>query len=121
MSEGLILFAHGSRDPEWATPLRRLRRMVEAERAAGAVQLAFLEHMPPTLEEAVRSLASRGIRSIAVAPIFLAAGNHLKRDLPERVAALHRDDASLAIRVLPALGESDDVLSCIGKWIAHAR
>ena len=40
---GLILFAHGARDPRWAEPFERLKRKVEAARPglAGRARLSW--------------------------------------------------------------------------------
>ena len=39
----LVLFAHGSRDPEWARPFEALRARLERRLPATPVVLAFLE------------------------------------------------------------------------------
>lgn len=49
---GLILFAHGARDPGWAAPLHDTVDRVRAEQPDRPVRLAFLEFLAPTLEEA---------------------------------------------------------------------
>jgi Uncharacterized conserved protein len=78
----IVLFGHGARDPEWAGPMRRIRDTVLARADAPKVELAFLEFMSPTLPEAIAALARDGVRKVAVVPVFLAQGGHLKRDLP---------------------------------------
>jgi sirohydrochlorin cobaltochelatase len=49
MSPGLILFAHGARDPRWATPFEAVAAAVRAARPGLPVRLAFLAFMSPTL------------------------------------------------------------------------
>jgi sirohydrochlorin cobaltochelatase len=44
LKEGLVLFAHGSRDPEWARPFERIAAILRERLPATAVGLAFLEH-----------------------------------------------------------------------------
>ena len=52
-TSGLVLFAHGARDPEWAEPFRNIAKRVAATRADLAVKLAFLEFQSPTLADAI--------------------------------------------------------------------
>ena len=56
--QALILFAHGSRDPDWARPLHGLRDAVAALCPQLPVTLAFLEFMEPTLTQVIAQLAS---------------------------------------------------------------
>ena len=77
----LVLFAHGSRDPQWAEPFRAIQRKLAAARPEVAVEVAFLEIMEPTLTDAVEKLAASAHTRITIAPLFMAQGAHLKRDL----------------------------------------
>ena len=49
MSNGLILFAHGARDPRWAEPFEAIAAAVRARAPSVDVRLAFLELMAPDL------------------------------------------------------------------------
>lgn len=120
MSDAIILFAHGSRDPEWAAPLRALQRTVAQRRPDAQVLIAFLELMQPDLPAALAQTAAQGARNATVVPVFLAAGAHLKTDLPRLVEAASIAHPQLAVRVLPPLGENDAVLQALAEWIAGA-
>jgi len=120
MQQALILFAHGARDPEWAAPFRRIQRLV-AERCPGmAVELAFLEIMSPSLAEIVSSLKGAGALRITIAPLFMAQGGHLKHDLPRLLAQLEERHPGLQLRLLPAVGDVEEVLLAISEWLAGA-
>lgn len=114
---GLILFAHGARDPEWAAPFVRIRSLVAASRPALAVELAFLEIMTPSLADAVQRMAIDGIEDITVAPLFMAQGGHLKRDVPHLLDGIREHHPGLELRLLPPIGEVDDILDAIGAWL----
>ena len=62
----LILFAHGARDPEWASPMRRVCAAVRAQAPDLRVELAFLEFMTPELRECAESLLAEGFGRIVV-------------------------------------------------------
>jgi sirohydrochlorin cobaltochelatase len=116
----LILFAHGSRDPEWAQPFRTIQRSIKAKRVGSAVELAFLEFMEPALADSVAALVREGHRSIVVAPLFMAQGGHLRRDLPKILEALRADNPGVAIGLLPAIGDCEPLLEAISDWVVSA-
>jgi sirohydrochlorin cobaltochelatase len=117
-SPAVILFAHGAREPEWARPFEVIRDQL---RAAGmAVELAFLEFMSPSLEEAAARLAGKGIEAVIIVPLFLAQGAHLKRELPAMVAKIRKRHAKTEFRVTPALGEAPEIVAAITEWVQRA-
>jgi sirohydrochlorin cobaltochelatase len=89
-------------------------------RPATRVALAYLEIMRPALDEAVASLVAAGATEIVVAPIFLAPGGHVRRDLPQMIDALRARYPAVALRVLPTVGEAEPMLDAIADWIAAA-
>src|SRR5712691_2965296 len=117
-SSAVILFAHGAREPEWAQPFESVRDRL---RAAGTpVELAFLEFMSPSLDDAATRLADRGIKTVIIVPLFLAQGAHLKRELPAMVAKIRERHAKTEFRVTPALGEAPEIVAAIAEWIQRA-
>lgn len=117
MTTGIILFAHGARDSNWAKPVLRLQRML-AERMPGAmVEPAYLEYMTPTLEGAASALVARGATELSIVPVFIANGGHLKDDLPVRVAAIGAAHPGIEVRIAPPIGEIDTILAAISGWI----
>ena len=74
MSDGLILFAHGARDPEWAAPVRRVQTAIRQRAPSLRVELAFLEFMAPDLAACGADLVAAGCRDIAILPMFIAQG-----------------------------------------------
>lgn len=118
MTVGVVLFAHGSRDPEWAAPFRLLQGLVESRLPAAHVALAFLESAPPALPEAIDSVVARGATSVLVVPLFLAPGGHTRRDLPPLVAAAEARHPGVPMRVAATLGETPAVLAALAAWIA---
>jgi len=105
VKHGLILFGHGSRDPEWARPLREVAARLSAAPSAPRVELAFLEFLEPTLDQACDRLAAEGVTRIAVVPMFIAQSGHVRRDLPAQVDAARVRHPSLLIELATAVGE----------------
>lgn len=116
VQHGLILFAHGARDPEWAEPFEKIRDRIATRHPKAAIALAFLELMQPSLEHAVDALAAQGIARITLVPLFMAQGGHLKKDLPELLRAMAAKHPSVSFRITPAIGEVAHILGAIADW-----
>lgn len=113
MSTALILFAHGARDPEWARPLQAILASLQTQHPTLVARLAFLEFMSPTLEDSVTELVVAGARDIAVVPMFIAQGGHLKRELPLMIEALRASYPLLGLRLSTPVGEHPAVTAAM--------
>ncbi len=87
---GLLLFAHGARDPAWAAPFQAVVAVLTRQRPDLVTRLAFLEFMPPGLEDAAGQLVAAGCTRIDVVPLFLGSSGHVRRDVPPLVEALRQ-------------------------------
>jgi sirohydrochlorin cobaltochelatase len=112
----LVLFAHGSRDPEWARPFEALRARLERRLPDTPIVLAFLEQMQPSLPQAIGTLADRGIERITLLPLFMAQGSHLREELPHIVARACEDNPGVLVRTSAAVGEVESLLQAIADW-----
>lgn len=113
MRRGLLLFGHGARDPRWAEPFEAVARHVRDRDSSVVVELAFLEFMTPTLREAGRSLVDAGCVRIDVVPLFLGAGGHVRKDLPELLAELRVAHAGTRWHLQRTIGEVDGVIAAM--------
>ncbi|MFT3814813.1 MAG: CbiX/SirB N-terminal domain-containing protein [Acidovorax sp.] len=107
MKRGIVLFAHGSRDPLWRAPIEAVRDQVAA--LGLPARCAYLELCAPSLHEAVADLAALGIGHVTIVPMFLGTGRHAREDLPRLVAELRALHPHLSITVQPAIGEDPRV------------
>jgi sirohydrochlorin cobaltochelatase len=112
---GVILFAHGSRDPEWSRPFESVASILAKN---FLVTVAYLELMRPTLAEAVAALAAAGAQSIRVIPMFFGQGGHVKEDLPRLVSELGRAHGDLELVLEKPIGEDPAVIEAIAAAIA---
>ena len=119
-TSALLLFAHGSSDPRWAEPFYKLKAAILARDPDRIVEVAFLERIEPSFESAADALQARGIRHVTVAPLFLAIGGHMRKDLPKLIDAAQQR-TSIEFRVLPALGEVDSLLDATATWVLFAQ
>jgi sirohydrochlorin cobaltochelatase len=118
--KALILFGHGARDSRWREPFDRLAKLWREQHSSTPVELAFLEMMQPSLEEAVASLVSQGASYITVVPVFFGQGGHLRNDFPVLLAACQEKFPQITLSATPAVGEDLAVLQAIVDFSARA-
>ncbi|AMP01342.1 cbiX family protein [Collimonas arenae] len=116
VSQALVLFGHGARDPAWAAPFESLRQLIQGQLPALQVRLAFLELMQPDLPQLLQQLATDGIAEVSVVPVFLGQGGHVRRDLPALIAQARQQYPQMTINVAQAVGEQPDVLNAIAQY-----
>ena len=112
---GLLLFAHGARDPNWALPFEAVRRRVSELAPGIAVTLSFLEFMTPTLVEAGGTLAASGCTRVDIVPLFLGTGGHVRKDLPLLIEALRSTHPQVAWTLQPSIGEAFGVIEAMAS------
>ena len=120
LKEGVVLFAHGSRDPEWSRPFERIAAALAGKLPAVCVGLAFLEY-GPSLDEVLAALVAKGAGSIRVVPLLLGQGGHVKEDLPRLVKSAASAHAGVMVALEKPIGEQPEVVEAIAGAIAAAR
>ncbi len=94
---GVVLVAHGSRDPRAARHTEALTRAVAAAHPEWAVHASYLDHAGPRPLDVLTRLATAGHRRAVLVPLLLTAAYHGKVDVPAVVRAAR--DAGLPIDV----------------------
>ena len=102
---GVILFAHGSRDPLWRLPIDAVAEDMTRRWPHMSVACAFLELTTPDLATTVEALMMQGKTHLRIVPMFLGIGKHAREDLPVLIAELRARHPELHIDVLPSVGE----------------
>jgi sirohydrochlorin cobaltochelatase len=110
---GLILFAHGSRDPAWAAPFEAVAARLRSRRPQCRVVLAYLELMQPDLPTAAASLVQAGCVRIDIVPMFLGTGGHVRRDLPALAQQLRQRQPGVQWSLHAPIGEHPDVIDAM--------
>lgn len=98
---GVVLVAHGSRDPRAAAATSALARAVARAHPSWAVHASYLDHAGP---RPIDVLASLPVRRAVVVPLLLTEAYHGRVDIPAVLA----EASSLPVRVslAPVLGPS---------------
>ena len=105
LGQGLILYAHGARDPRWAAPFEAVAARIRAQQPALPLRLAFLESLSPDLAQAASDLL----------PMFLGPGTHLRRDLPALVQQLRERHPRVCWQLHAAIGEQPAVIDAMAS------
>ncbi|WP_353427887.1 CbiX/SirB N-terminal domain-containing protein [Polynucleobacter sp. MWH-UH19D] len=111
--KAIILFGHGARDIRWREPFDRLAALWRSQHPDTPVELAFLEMMQPSLEEAVSALSIVGASQIIVVPVFFGQGGHLRNDFPALLAACQEKYPEIILSATNAVGDDLAVLQAI--------
>jgi sirohydrochlorin cobaltochelatase len=118
--KGLLLFAHGARDPRWAEPFEAVAARARVLAPDAVVRLAFLEFMAPDIAGAAEDLVGAGCTRVDIVPVFLGAGGHVRRDLPLLLDALRGRHPAVRFTLHPAVGEAAVVIDAMAAAAAQS-
>ncbi len=110
---GILLFAHGSRDPLWHRPFATLAQRIQEASPNTAVACAYLELSTPDLSAAAQAMIAQGVRHIRIVPLFLGMGKHAREDLPRIAQVLCEQHPGVAFELSPAVGEHPLLLDAL--------
>ena len=112
---GIVLFAHGSRDPLWHRPMQTVAQGILQNATGVAVECAYLELSTPDLASACQSLLARGVRTVTIVPLFLGVGKHAREDLPVLVDALRTAHPHIVFELQAAVGEDARLIALLAE------
>ncbi len=118
LQRGIILLAHGSRDPLWRLPIENVAQLISQRDPQLVVGCAYLELTEPGLESAVAVMVSQGLQSVTIVPMFLGLGKHARDDLPVLLQVLQQKHPELEFILQAAIGENPNVLAVIAEIAA---
>jgi sirohydrochlorin cobaltochelatase len=102
---GVVLFAHGSRDPLWRLPIDAVAQNMASQWPNLPVAVAFLELTQPNLPSTIEQMMKQGLSHVRIVPMFLGVGRHAREDLPEIVRGLTEAYPQMRFELVPAIGE----------------
>ncbi|WP_404363095.1 sirohydrochlorin chelatase [Marinobacter sp.] len=102
-SHRIILLAHGSSDRRWCETFEALAAPT-VEAIPGSV-VAYMELSDPSMEKIVADAVAEGCKTFTVLPLFLAAGRHLRKDVPAMIADMEAEHG-IRIQLEAPVGEN---------------
>jgi sirohydrochlorin ferrochelatase len=112
VSARLVVAAHGTRSATGTATTRAFASALAAARPAVPVDLGFLDVASPSLADV---LDARAGEDVVVVPLLLAAGYHVRTDIPAVVAGRR------GVRVAAHLGPNSAVIDAVLDRLMQAR
>ena len=112
---GIILFAHGSRDPLWKLPIEAVARRIRERQTQVLVDCAYLELTTPDLPSVASHMVASGAHHIRIVPMFLGVGRHAREDLPVLVAQLQATHPRIQFELQSAVGENAQMIDLMAQ------
>ena len=111
--QAIILFAHGSRDPQWHQPIQSVAKRIVQRSPTTLVRCAYLELTTPDLPSVAKELIEQGVNRLTVVPMFLGVGRHAREDLPDLIRDLKMQYPTVQINCQCAVGEQPRLLDLL--------
>jgi sirohydrochlorin cobaltochelatase len=99
----IILLAHGSSDPRWCETFEKLAD--PTLQSVPGSRIAYMELAEPAIDTVVSEGVKNGTRSFKIVPLFLAAGRHLRKDVPGMITELEKNHG-VTISLASPIGEN---------------
>lgn len=116
---GIIVLGHGSRRLEANKEVETIAQMLAQRQKNCLVQAAFAEFAEPNLEKAANILVQQQVKEIIIVPLFLTVGNHLHRDIPNRVDQLSALYPQIHFKETKHLGADVLIVQLLEKRISE--
>ena len=116
----LVLLASGSDDPRVAQVIHALRKQIQIQRPELSVNLAFLDHCPPTGPQVVSALANRGLDEIVFVPMDLCSAIETTDQVNSMVDKVKATYPNLRISVSRPIGPSVDLLTLLDQKLRNS-
>jgi len=103
--KALLIVTHGSRDPHSNAEVAALcdQILLDSENSFDLVRPAFLQFAEQDFFKQMDGLTEDGATEVVVLPLFIAAGSHVKKDIPDLVTAAAMRYPDIEIQVMPHL------------------
>lgn len=103
MNHRIILLAHGSSDKRWCDTFEQLASPTLD--AVADSRIAYMELAEPSLDTIITEGTAEGVSQFTIVPLFLAAGRHLRKDVPAMISELEKANG-VTIKLAPPIGEN---------------
>lgn len=121
MRSGILYVVHGSRIPaQNAAMYQLLEKLREQITRVTWQEMAFLEGEERTIERQASQLIEAGCEELIVLPVMLFAGVHIRRDIPQQLAAVQTRFPEVAVRIEQPLGTTQAVYELLRNRLETA-
>ncbi len=119
MKKGLVLLAHGSRNPNWRKTFDDLIDDLQHATKEVSICLAHLQMSEPSLPAVIDRLVSQGIEHICILPMLMAGGKHTREDIPAAVTTLRETYPAIRMELLSPIGSHPRFKAMMHELVAE--
>jgi len=112
-ARAVILLDHGSREGEANAQLEAIAQLVATRMPGRRIATAHLTLAAPALAESAAACVRDGAREVVVVPCFIAAGRHVREDLPRLLADLRAAHPEATFRLAAPLGAHPAIVEAL--------
>ena len=112
----IILLAHGSSDARWCETFEKLAQPTLL--SVPGSRVAYMELAEPSIDSVVSEGVKAGTRHFIIVPLFLAAGRHLRKDVPGMITELEKSH-SVTITLAAPIGENPQLGDAIRDVVSQ--
>jgi sirohydrochlorin cobaltochelatase len=116
IQRGIVLLAHGSRDPLWSKPVEAVAQRIRLLEPQALVACAYLELQKPGIDDAAHALIAHGAAVVRVLPLFLGMGKHAREDLPVLMTDLRARYPTTSFELATTVGEDARLIDLLAKF-----
>lgn len=117
---GIIVLAHGSRDPQWRAPIEAVADILAQRHPHWMVTCAYLELCEPALPQVLDQWNAAGVQRVSIHPLFLGAGRHVREDLPRMIDALRDQFPQMNLTLHTPIGENARLTAFMADLITES-
>ena len=113
--EALIVVAHGSKVESSNNEIKGIVNKIKENLKDDELKVfyAFLELAEPSIFVSINKAITHGCKVIKVFPYFLAAGKHVKEDIPAEIKKFKKRYPEIEFKLLPHIGECKGIENLI--------
>jgi len=116
----VLLLGHGSRAPGANANMNRVAAEMRRRGQFQVVRCGFMELNEPTIPVAIKGLVEGGAKRIILIPYFLHMGLHIRKDIPELIAAQRLEHPGVEMVLGGHLGFDPALVEIVEKRVAEA-
>lgn len=102
--EGVLVLAHGSRERQTQATFNAVVDMAR-KKVDVLVETAYMEFSEKNIAAGLSALVAKGVTEIKVVPYFLFQGMHIRKDIPDEIAAFVEQHRGVTVKIGQTLGE----------------
>lgn len=116
---GIVVLAHGSREPQAEEQWRALEQAVHTQVSHAAASRIVFQFGMDGLPAALDSLATQGASAITILPYFLFTGYHLRQTVPTLMQTWQKAHPKVRLSLAPVFGTDPTIADLLAARIGE--